>query len=74
MRVKYVSSFLLVITMKTLISIFCFFILTESVLSQTDFPLETVLQNGHTDYIQAYDFSADGQLLVTGGIDQVIIL
>ncbi len=60
--------------MKKIIVVFCFFSLSLPSFSQTDFPLETVLQNGHTDFIQAYDFSQDGQLLATGGIDQVILL
>lgn len=42
--------------------------------SQVDYPLETVLQNGHTAYISAYDFSGDGELLITGGFDNVLIL
>lgn len=42
--------------------------------SQQDYPLETVLQKGHTDYIRAYDFSPDGNYVITGGFDNILIL
>lgn len=42
--------------------------------AQTDFPLETVLQKGHSDYIRAYDFSPDNQFIVTGGFDNILLL
>ncbi|MDA7803777.1 hypothetical protein N8987_04305 [Crocinitomix sp.] len=43
-------------------------------IAQTDYPLETVLQKGHKDYIRCYDFSSDGSFLVTGGYDNSLIL
>ena len=42
--------------------------------AQTDFPLDTVLQKGHTDYVRAYDFSPDNQFIATGGFDNVVLL
>ncbi len=42
--------------------------------SQTEYPLETVLQKGHTDYIRAYDFTADNQFIITGSFDNILIL
>lgn len=41
---------------------------------QDKLPLETVLQAGHKDQIRCYDFSADGQFLITGGFDNNLIL
>lgn len=41
--------------------------------AQTDFPLDTVLQKGHTDYVRAYDFSPDNQFIATGGFDNVVL-
>ena len=42
--------------------------------SQTNYPLETILQKGHAKYITAYDFSPDSKYVVTGSQDNSIIL
>ncbi|NOQ72915.1 MAG: hypothetical protein GQ574_12980 [Crocinitomix sp.] len=60
--------------MKTALFIILFLSLSHGVSAQTDFPLETVLQKGHTDYIRAYDFSPDNQFIVSGGFDNVLLL
>ncbi len=60
--------------MKRVFFILLFLLVNWSGAAQTEFPLETVLQKGHTDYIRAYDFSADDQFIVTGGFDNVLLL
>ena len=60
--------------MKNRIAIYLLFLVSFISRAQTDYPLETVLQNGHTDYISAYDISSDSELLVTGSFDNVLIL
>jgi len=60
--------------MRNLILFLLFFLGSPFSWAQEEYPLETVLQNGHTSYITAYDFSSDGALLVTGSFDNVLIL
>ncbi|MFT5823856.1 MAG: WD40 repeat protein [Crocinitomix sp.] len=60
--------------MKTAIFTLLFLLVSNGVPAQTDFPLETVLQKGHTDYIRAYDFSPDNKYIVTGGFDNIMLL
>jgi len=42
--------------------------------SQEKYPLEAVLQTGHSKYITCSAFSPDGKYIVTGGYDNSIIL
>lgn len=60
--------------MRLKFSVFLICLLSLSGFSQTDFPLETVLQKGHTDYIRAYDFSKDSKFVASGGFDNLVIL
>lgn len=41
---------------------------------QDAYPLETVLQKGHKDYIRAYAFTANSEFVITGGFDNILIL
>ena len=47
---------------------------TSVSIGQNTFPLETVLQKGHTDYVRTAAVSPDDQFVVTGGFDYALIL
>lgn len=53
-----------------LFSVFVFF----NVSAQNPQRIETMLQQGHSAYVTAYDFSPDGTLLVSGSWDNSILL
>jgi len=58
---------------KQLLLILIIFSLLNS-FSQEKYPLETVLQTGHSKHITCSAFSPDGKYIVTGGYDNAIIL
>ena len=49
-------------------------ILTIAKLFAQDFPLETVIQKGHSKYVTCSDFSPDNKYIVTGSYDHTIKL
>ncbi|MCG8574842.1 MAG: caspase family protein [Flavobacteriales bacterium] len=42
--------------------------------AQEKYPIETVLQQGHTKHMTAYDFSPNGKYLISGSLDNSLIL
>ena len=47
--------------------VFFFLLIACSPLAAQTLPVETVIQTGHTDWINSMDISADGRLLLTLG-------
>lgn len=48
--------------------------LINGLAQENAYPLETVLQKGHSKYLTAYAFSPDGKYLATGAYDNSVIL
>lgn len=49
-------------------------ILTNVTVYSQDYPVEVVVQSGHTDDIHILDFSADGKFMLTGSKDKTVKL
>ena len=60
--------------MNRLLLLFSFALAINISWSQDEYPLETVLQKGHSKYITASDWHPSGKYIVTSGFDNSIIL
>ncbi len=51
-----------------------FGLITLSTFAQEEKSIETILQKGHTKYMTCYDFSPNGKFLISGSLDNSLIL